>query len=176
MDAHYNHVMNKRNQIQSNASQYYFAYSSILDQSAFQVWAEEHSYQFFKLPQGKVAYLKDTELIFDFPSRWWGGLVASLGEKKGSQVYGVLFEIPEKEWPIVQHKEGFITNMCIEKTVQVTLDNQLISATAFITNPERAITQGPLSKRFIETLISGAEQSKLPQIYIEELKVKLNKI
>jgi hypothetical protein len=170
MDAHYNQVMDKINKITSNEYRNYFAFSTILDHSAFSEWAEQHSYQFFQLPQGKVGYLEDTELVFDFPSRWWGGLVGSLGQSVGSKVYGVLFQIPEKNWPIIQHKEGNITGMCIEKQVQVKVEDQEIEATAFVTNPSRATTDGSISKRYLEALINGANQSGLPTEYIEYLK------
>lgn len=173
MDSHYHQVMGQREKITSTGKKFYFAYSSILDQEAFKVWAEEHSYQFFQLPKGEVAYLENTKLVFDFPSRWWGGLVASLGTEVGHRVYGIVFEVPEKEWPIVQHKEGFITNMCVETKVLAHTEKGIVEATAFVTNPSRSNTQGQISHRFIEALISGAMQSGLPGTYIQELRSKL---
>jgi hypothetical protein len=173
MDAHYYQVMDKRNKITSTGCRNYFAYSTILDHAAFEEWAAQHSYQFFQLPEGKICSVEDTELVFDFPSRWWAGLVGSLGQKTGSKVYGLLFQIPEKDWPIIQHKEGNVTGMCIEKQVQVKLENQEIEATAFVTSPERASSNGTISKRYIEALISGATQSNLPKEYIEYLKSKI---
>jgi cation transport regulator ChaC len=61
---------------------------------------------------------------------------------------GVLFQIPEKNWPIVQHKEGNITGMCVEVQVQVKVGDQEIEATAFVTNPVRATTDGSISTIF----------------------------
>ena len=169
MDSHYFQVMNKRDQIQTNGTRLYFAYSTILDQAAFQEWAIQHSYQFFTLPEGKVAQAPDMDLVFDFPSRWWGGLVAGLTDKKDSSVYGVLFEITDKDWPIIQHKEGAITGMCIEKSVQVNVGGQTVTATAFVTNPQRAQTEGEISHRFIAALVQGATASGLPADYVKKL-------
>lgn len=170
MDSHYHQVMNAREAIQDSSTRYYFAYSTVLDQEAFEVWRREHSYDFFNLPQGKVGSVDNMDLIFDFPSRWWGGQAAGLIEKNGSEIYGKVFEISAKDWPVIQHKEGFITGMCIERKVQVNVDGHLIEATAFTTSPARARVDGQISPRFMEALLRGALQANLPQTYIDKLK------
>lgn len=172
MDAHYQKVMKSRDDIADKGTRLYFAYSGVLDREAFDMWIEEHSYQFFNLPVGQVAEAKGVDLIFDFPSRWWGGRVAGLIDKPNASVFGRLFEIPAKEWPIVQHKEGVVTGMSIEKTIKVIAEGKEFEATAFVTNPARASTDGPVSDRFIQALLSGAKQAGLPENYISTLKTK----
>lgn len=172
MDAHYHKVMSARDGIKDTGTRMYFAYSGVLDREAFEIWREEHSYQFFQLPEGQVAEAKGVDLIFDFPSRWWGGRVAGLIDKPGASVFGRLFEIPAVNWPVVQHKEGVVTGMSMERLLKVTVDGKEIEATAFVTSPDRASTDGPISQRFIEALISGAQQSGLPDDYIATLKTK----
>lgn len=172
MDAHYHVVMNARNQITDNGTQLYFAYSGVLDREAFEQWKEEHSYQFFNLPEGQIAEAKHMDLIFDFPSRWWGGRVAGLTKKDGASVFGRLFEIKVKDWPVVQHKEGVITGMSIEIPIEVTVDGKTLNAIAFTTNPQRASTQGAVSKNYLEALIRGATAAGLPQSYIDSLSTK----
>lgn len=172
MDAHYHKVMKARDQIKEDGTKLYFAYSGVLDRRAFEEWKEEHSYQFFDLPTGVVAYAEDYDLIFDFPSRWWGGRVAGLTTSKGSAVYGRLFEIPAVNWPVVQHKEGVVTGMSIEVPIKVKADGKIYEAIAFTTSPQRANTQGPISERYIEALIDGAQQSGLPEDYIANLRSK----
>lgn len=170
MDAHYHQVMKSRDQQPEGVTKLYFAYSTILDREAFEEWATEHSYQFFKLPAGQVAEAQNIGLVFDFASRWWGGRVAGLEDKPESKVFGMLFEIPSKDWPVVQHKEGFITGMCVERTVQVKVGEQTLEATAFTTNPVRKNLDGPISKDFMEALVRGAEASGLPGDYVQSLK------
>jgi len=172
MDAHYGKVMNARNQITDKGSRLYFAYSGVLDRKAFEQWKDEHSYQFFNLPEGQVAVLKDYDLIFDFPSRWWGGRVAGLSAQKGSEVYGRLFEIPAVNWPVVQHKEGVVTGMSVEIAVMVVVDGKEYEATAFVTNPQRASLEGSVSDRYVEALVDGAQQSGLPAHYIQAIRTK----
>lgn len=172
MDAHYNKVMNARENIQGNGTRMYFAYSGVLDRQAFEVWAEEHSYQFFKLPEGRVAEAQGVDLIFDFPSRWWGGRVAGLTQKPEASVFGRLFEIPEKEWPIIQHKEGVVTGMSIEVALKVLVDGEEFEATAFVTSPNRQSLDGQISERYLEALIRGAKVSGLPEHYIQSIPAK----
>ncbi len=172
MDAHYSKVMKARDAIQETGSKLYFAYSGVLDREAFETWIEEHSYQFFRLPEGQVAEAKDMDLIFDFPSRWWGGRVAGLISKEGASVFGRLFEIPAKEWPIIQHKEGVVTGMSVEKSIAVWVGDQKMQAIAFVTNPERQSLDGPVSQRYVEALIRGATAAGLPQSYVSSLSSK----
>ncbi len=174
MDAHYHIVMKAREAITDTKSRLYFAYSTILDRAAFEEWRDEHSYQFFNLPEGKLAVAPDIDLEFNFLSRWWGGRVAGLVDKPGSKVYGMLFEIPAKDWPVVQHKEGFVTGMCIERPIKVQVNGKEIDAIAFTTSPQRATFDGPISDGFIEALARGAESSGLPADYIARVKSWMN--
>ncbi len=172
MDAHYHKVMNAREKITDTKPRLYFAYSGVLDRQAFEQWKVEHSYQFFDLPKARIAEAKNLDLIFDFPSRWWGGRVAGLLDREGSSVFGCLFEIPAENWPVVQHKEGAVTGMSIERSVHLLVDGQEIEATAFTTSPNRASTEGPISNRYVEALVRGAELSGLPAHYVKQLKGK----
>jgi hypothetical protein len=170
MDAHYDQVMKAREAADAAASRLYFGYSTILDRAAFEEWRSQHSYGFFQLPEGKLAEAVDVDLVYDFPSRWWGGRVAGLTDAPGRSVFGRLFEIAGKDWPIVQHKEGFVTGMCIERPVRVRVDGKEVEATAFTTSPRRASKDGPISPRFIEALVRGAESAGLPAAYLERLR------
>lgn len=169
MDSHYDQVMKAREQAASGASRLYFAYSTILDRAAFEEWRDQHSYQFFELPAGRLAEALDVDLVYDFPSRWWGGRVAGLTDAPGQRVYGRLFDISPKDWPIIQHKEGAVTHMCVERELQVRVEGQTLTATAFVTSPRRASLDGPVSTRFIEALVRGATSAGLPPEYVERL-------
>ena len=174
MDAHFDQVMRARSLIPAGApSRHYFAYSTILDRAAFLEWRGQHNYGFFDLPNGEVVEAIDVDLIYDFPSRWWGGRVAGLTDKPGAHVFGRLYEIAAVDWPIIQHKEGAITGMCGEREVRVKrASGESLMATAFTTRKERASTDGPVSARFVEALVRGATSAGLPAEYLERLKAK----
>ncbi|ADO71948.1 gamma-glutamylcyclotransferase [Stigmatella aurantiaca] len=170
MDSHYDQVMKARSAADPSVSRLYFAYSTILDRAAFEEWRSQHSYDFFQLPEGKLAEALDVDLVYDFPSRWWGGRVAGLTDRPGKSLFGRLFEIRGQDWPILQHKEGVVTGMCIERPVRVRVEGQEMDAIAFTTAPRRASTEGAISPRFVEALVRGAQSAGLPADYIERLR------
>ncbi len=169
MDSHYDMVMNARAKADDTAK-LYFAYSTILDRDAFLEWRAQHGYDFFDLPEGRLAEAVDVGLVYDFPSRWWGGRVAGLVDQPGFSIFGRVFEIAGKDWPVIQHKEGAVTGMCVERPVRVRIDGEEKEAFAFTTNPRRASTEGPISARFIEALVRGAQSAGLPADYIDRLR------
>lgn len=170
MDSHYDQVMQKREGVQDGPARLYFAYSTILDRQAFEEWKGQHGYGFFQLPEGRRAQALDIALVYDFPSRWWGGRVAGLDDRAGSTVHGLLFEIAPKDWAIVQHKEGAVTGMCVEREVRVRVGGQDVTATAFVTNPARRTQEGPISERFLEALERGARSAGLPEDYVGRIR------
>lgn len=169
MDAHYEQVMKARAAAEGAPSRLYFGYSTVLDRAAFDEWKAQHGYDAFVLPQGRLAEARDVDLTCDFPSRWWGGRVAGLVDHPGSKVLGVLFEIAGVDWPIVQHKEGAVTGMSVEREVRVVVDGKELVATAFTTNPARKSSDGPVSARFVEALVRGARSAGLPASYVDRL-------
>ena len=170
MDAHYDQVMKARAAAAGNPPRLYFAYSTVLDREAFDTWKAQHGYDAFRLPDGEIAEAVDLDLVYDFPSRWWGGRVAGLADAKGTSVFGRLFEVPGPDWPIVQHKEGAITGMCVERAITVRVGDRTVEATAFTTNPARRSNDGPVSAKFVEALARGAGAAGLPATWVARLR------
>lgn len=170
MDAHYDQVMKARDGA-GQGTRRYFAYSTVLDREAFLEWRDQHGYGFFELPKGVHGEVEDLALVYDFPSRWWGGRVAGIQDAPGARVCGVVFEIAEKDWPIVQHKEGAVTGMSVEKPVKVKLtDGTFVDATAFATNPARRSLEGAVSTRFVDALVRGARSAGLSEAWVTALE------
>jgi gamma-glutamylcyclotransferase len=170
MDAHYDQVMDARSRADGAAERLYFAYSTILDRAAFEEWRHQHGYDFFELPPGEAAEALDVALDYDFPSRWWGGRVAGLVDSPGAAVHGLLFRIPGTDWPIIQHKEGLVTNMCVERVVRLRTKGGPLEATAFTTAGNRRSKDGPVSPRFVDAMVRGAEAAGLPASWVSSLR------
>ncbi len=170
MDAHHDRVAKARASLAEAPPRLYFAYSTILDRVAFDAWKREHGYEAFELPEGELAEALDVDVVFDFPSRWWSGRVAGLADAPGASVYGRLYEIPGQDWPIVQHKEGAVTGMCVEREVKVRAGGRVVTATAFATRPERRSLEGPVSASFVDALLRGAEAAGLPASWRERVR------
>lgn len=169
MDAHFEQVMAAREALGEGPPRAYFAYSTVLDPAAFEEWRHQHGYDFFQLPPATQAEALDLALVYDFPSRWWGGRVAGLEDRPGGVVHGVVFEIAPKDWPIIQHKEGVITRMCVEREVRVRTPAGERTAIAFTTAPARKSLDGPVSPRFVDALVRGARAAGLPESWIDAL-------
>lgn len=165
MDAHYDQVMRARAQA-TPGERLYFGYSTVLDRAALDAWKAQHSYDFFTLPSGIAAQAVDVAPVFDFPSRFWGGRVLGLADALGSTVHGLLFKVRGEDWPVVQHKEGAVTGMCIEREVRVRVNGSEVAATAFVTAPARRSTTGPVSAPFVEALLRGLHDASLPAEYV----------
>jgi gamma-glutamylcyclotransferase len=170
MDAHYDQVMDARAHAEGAPHRTYFAYSTILDRAAFEEWRHQHGYDFFDLPAGEAAEAVDLALDYDFPSRWWAGRVAGLIERPGASVHGLLFRIPGKDWPVIQHKEGLVTGMCVERVVRVRSGGRELDAVAFTTAPQRRSKDGLVSERFVQALVRGAQAAGLPEAWINSLR------
>lgn len=171
MDSHHDQVMRARAAAASDPPRLYFAWSTILDREAFEAWRDQHGYQSFSLPEGRLAEAEGLALAYDFPSRWWGGRVAGVVDRPGSSVYGLVFEIAGVDWPIVQHKEGAVTGMSVERPVRVRLaSGDHLDATTFATAPARRREEGPISARFVEALVRGAERGGLPAAWVASLR------
>ncbi len=171
MDNHTRIVSEARARAENAPPKAYFAYSTILDPHAFGEWKSAHGYDDFVLPPGELGEAIDLALVFDFPSRFWGGRVAGLSPAPGKRLWGRLFEIAGRDWPVIEHKEGAVTGMCVEKPVRVRLsDGRVIDAIAFTTAPARASTDGPISQGFVRALIGGAAAAQLPLDYLAELE------
>jgi gamma-glutamylcyclotransferase len=168
MDSHHDQVM-KAIAKAGDGKRLYFAYSTVLDPEAFATWKQQHGYDAFSLPEGKLGEALGTTVVFDFPSRFWGGRVAGLAPAEGESVFGRVFEISEKDWPIVQHKEGAVTGMAVEQQLDVKIGNEVVEATAFITNPSRVNTDGPVSAQFVEAITRGAKAAALPDAWLQKL-------
>ena len=92
-------------------------------------------------------------------------------QKGRREIFDYIYdEIPDKDWPIIQHKEGAVTGMCIEREVAVRVEGRGLKATAFTTRPERATLEGPVSARFVEALVRGAKAAGLPDSYVQRIR------
>lgn len=171
MDNHFKIVTASREREKDAPPRRYFGYSTVLDRRAFDEWKNQHGYQAFELPAGVIGEALDVDLVFDFPSRFWAGRVAGLADRSGASVFGRLYDIAGADWPIVEHKEGAVTGMCVPREVRVRApDGEVVTATAFTTRPERASMDGPVSGPFVAALLRGAEAAGLPADYLERIR------
>ncbi len=151
----------------------YFCYSSALDSDALEIWKAQHGYADWKLDGGELIALENYELVFNFPSNFWGGRVAGLKAKPGSKVYGVLFSVEDEDWPAVEHKEGIRTGASIALELKLSSKKHgEVVATAFTTHPSREGDIGPLSKNFLQVLQKAYQKWDFPKDALDALAIE----
>jgi gamma-glutamylcyclotransferase (GGCT)/AIG2-like uncharacterized protein YtfP len=111
-----------------------------------------------------AAKLRDYELNFTGTSTMWGGGVADLKPVKGRVVEGVLWEITEADLKPLDEYEGY-PRVYVRRNVEVeTRDGRKMQAFAyFMVKP--GMYKAP-SRRYMQLLVSGAEEHGLSDEYV----------
>ena len=140
----------------------YFAYGSNLDQKQI-----KDRCPCFKL----VGIAKKTgfQLIFPRCSKKQKGGVASIEESKGDVVWGALYELTLEDVRQLDKKEGvnrkYYRKICDFGVVQP--DGTPVQAYTYIANKRGRFKP---HKDYLERIIKGARDLKLPEEYIDKLK------
>jgi hypothetical protein len=137
----------------------WFVYGSSLDASAFGAWARDHGYRAPDLSRGRPARLRDFRLVFDAPSRMWGGPVASLAPSPGDAR------------GLVDHKEGAVSGLYEPFPVTLETDGGPVPAVAFRVSAARRLpADGPPSPGYLDVMLRGARASGLSPAWIARLE------
>ena len=164
-------VVGRAHEAPSSAPFTWFVYGSSLDAAAFAAWARDHGYRLPDLSRARPARLRDHRLVFDAPSRMWGGPVASLAPSPGDEVEGLAVPMPGGARGLVDHKEGAVSGLY--EPFEVTLDTAdgPVHALAFRVAAERRLpADGPPSPGYLEVMLRGARAAGLSPAWIERLE------
>ena len=158
--SHLGHVIN----MAEPAVELYFAFGSNLKGRRLQINCP--SAQF--LCNAKLA---NHELAFVGFSKTWGGASATIRHSNAadSSVWGAVWRIHLKQMGALDEQECI--HLGIYNKITVTVTNQEGKELQCVTyaRPED-IPLGPPSPQYLKVVLEGAEESQLPQEYIEELK------
>jgi gamma-glutamylcyclotransferase (GGCT)/AIG2-like uncharacterized protein YtfP len=117
-----------------------------------------------------AALLDGWELKFDRPSTRWGGFVADIVPLDGAQVWGVLWQVTSAHLEALDRFEGVANGAYrrVEVSVNTPADHALHSAQVYVVClPENP---GLPSGRYLEVMVAGAEEHRLPTQYIHQLR------
>jgi len=147
----------------------YFAYGSNMDSDDLSDWCKRKKEKLPQLSNPRVAILEDYKLDFTKYSGSREGGVADIVYGKNEFVYGVVFDVPEDDFRILDKKEGAprFYKRCIFK---VKLLNGEILDDVFtyeIVDKEGFV---PPTTKYMDILIKGATGFGLPQIWINKLE------
>ena len=117
------------------------------------------------------AYFPDKKLCFPRSSKLQKGGVASYEDQKNHNLWGAVFDLTADELSRIDLKEGYggkgKDNSYERVEITVINNGTKISAFTYCANPKGTFTP---SQDYMNKLIKGAKECKLPSDYIQELK------
>mgnify|MGYP002408481703 CR=1 FL=1 len=125
------------------------------------------------------ALLKDYKLAFTKESSKWSGGVADMVKSVGARVWGVVYQLDERELGLLDKSEGYNPNReknCyIRKELTVCMDgDKRKQVMAYVYQVQEPSTSHiPPSSKYLNQIISAAESRGIDPEYIEELKNKV---
>jgi cation transport regulator ChaC len=123
-----------------------------------------------------VARLVDYCLCFPQASRTHAGAAAGIEPRTGNAVWGVLYDIPEGDVPVLNYHEGYEPNgragadrhVLREVTVLRIGGSDPVKAMAYFAMPDG--THAAPSSAYMDLIIDGALYHGLPKAYVAALE------
>jgi hypothetical protein len=141
----------------------YFAYGSNMNLK----WMEERCPGSRPL---RIATLHDYLLSFRYPSTSWpGGGACDIVRRKGSLVWGVLFEVSEADLQALDDYEDVAQGGYRRLPVTVSSEGFLHNAISYEVVEKLPQNLKPVDE-YLDLVIAGAEQNGLPRGYIESVR------
>ena len=151
----------------------WFAYGSSLDFDAFSAWGGEHGYRLPDSARVQPAVLRGWRLSWCVPSKFWGGVVASVVEGGAAdQVEGIAWPMPASALGLVRHKEGVVSGLFEERGARCAVGSGEIDCQLYVAATGRRVPEGsaPPAQQFARTLVKGAKARGLSAAWIAELE------
>jgi len=145
----------------------YFAYGSNMDLKQIKERCKSSEFK-------GIALLPDYKLIFPQRSKNRGCNVASVMPETGSEVWGVVYDIPEKEVSNLDKTEGYIEghegNSYERRSITVLMEGnkdkkQFVSIYIGI----KKSSPGLPDKKYKDLILNGSKYWKLPEYYIKDV-------
>lgn len=144
----------------------YFAYASNMLDSELEKYG-------FKYLSKRNGYLEGYKLIFNIKSKYGGQFAtANIKAKKGVRIYGVVYEITEDELKKLDAKEGVHLGQYERIKVRINyIGGSPVEDVITYRACEEFVKKNLLpSKKYIQIIVDGALNNKLPVYYIARLK------
>ena len=96
----------------------YFAYGSNLDWQNWSEFCARHGADPHCMKPIEPAFLPDVELVFNYRSVLREGGALNIRPRKGQVVHGMLFEVTDRGWEVLDRKESVAAG-CYARTQSV---------------------------------------------------------
>jgi gamma-glutamylcyclotransferase (GGCT)/AIG2-like uncharacterized protein YtfP len=138
----------------------HFAYGPLMERASMKRLCKESHFR-------SAARLHGYQLIFPRRSDLWGGGMAGLKSAPGKVVEGVLYEVGEADQKILDQVEDHPRSSLRQPVTVETFAGEKVKAFGYF---PLGAGDYPPSRRYMEKLISGAEEHDLSDSYIAQLE------
>ena len=127
-----------------------------------------------RIPQARragIAELAGYRISFRLPSQRWGQRAAGIEADPAGSVWGVLWEIDESWWAVLDGYEGAYVRMTVEVTAHTAAGTGMRRAATYRVRGDRAATdEGPPAPAYLAAMLAGAREAGLPAAHINRLQ------
>lgn len=146
----------------------YFAYGSNMNLPYLKSWLTQRGGRPDGIRGASPASLAGYRLAFNFPAT--GGHTANLVEAKDGVVHGVLMEIDEQTLQRLEQKDNVPRAYQRAKVTVSDTEGKTRDDVIALIAPADRCKEGAPSKKYLEQLVKGAEDFKLPADYVATLR------
>nr|XP_057909475.1 gamma-glutamylcyclotransferase b [Doryrhamphus excisus] len=118
-----------------------------------------------------VAVLKDYKLVFGnhkgLASERWHGGVATVEYSPGNEVWGVVWRMNQSDLESLDSQENVMLGAYRPMEIFVTTKGPELSCRTYMMN---SCVYAPPSPQYLQVILMGAEQNRLPKDYQEKLR------
>jgi gamma-glutamylcyclotransferase (GGCT)/AIG2-like uncharacterized protein YtfP len=137
----------------------YFAYASNMHRSQMQRWCPASRFL-------KTASLPGFRFVYDGFSVTWDGAVANIVKSDGDTVWGVLYEVTERDRLTLDAFEGYPRDYDHRDVEVRDRDGNVCRAVTYFRTGR---APGPPHPDYERIVIDGAKESGLPEDYIDRV-------
>lgn len=112
-----------------------------------------------------AARLDDHRLRFRLPSQRWGGHAADIAPEEGLAVWGVLWEVTPDHLEILDRYEARYDRYHVQ-----VMNGTVAEALTYRVKPELVSISGSPDPAYLDRLVEGAIEHRLPGNYVERLR------
>ncbi len=141
----------------------YFAYGSNLDWRNWSEFCARHDADPHSMKPIAPAFLPDVELVFNYRSVLRAGGALNIQPRKGQIVQGVLFEVNEHGWEVLDLKESVAAGCYARtRTVAITHSGRTIPVITYVVTPVRREGFVSPSGEYTDIVLRGLSAHGLP--------------
>lgn len=142
----------------------YFAYGSNLDRQDWAAYCSQHRVDPDCMRAIESAVLPDFELVFNFRSNSRNGGALNLRRRRGQIVHGVLFEVSDAGWAMLDRKEGVAGgHYARSEHVAIVRGGGVVPVLTYEVQPERIAPFVAPTQAYVDIVARGLAAHGLPR-------------